>query len=319
MKRKTKKKLRKLSLSLVVLVILLIVSFFYQKGMVSLPELPVPSTPPTSPTPVDGTLQVHYIDVGQADSILLVCGEDTMLIDGGNRSDGDLVVDYISNLGIDQLDYVVGTHPHEDHMGGLDEVLNAFPTDNLWTPALNSEATSKAFIQDFLAAAQKQSLSPVQPELGETYPLGEAVITMLGPISYDYSNLNNLSLILMVEFGGTRFLFTGDAEVMAENDMLDYWGENYNFHADVLKVGHHGSKTSSGYRLLREVMPQYGIISVGTGNDHLHPNEEALSRLGDAEVLTYRTDYLGSVIAISNGSTISFTYTYDDKLPYIPE
>lgn len=281
-----------------------------------LPTTPINTLPQL---PVEGALTVHFIDVGQADSILLSCGGDYMLIDGGNRADGDLVVAYLQDLGITNLDYVVGTHPHEDHMGGLDEVLKEFTVETLWTPELSASALKKVFIQDVLDAAEAQDLTPTQPELGTVYPLGEAQIIMLGPVTYDYDEENDLSLVFLVQFGATRFLFTGDMEKSAESDMLDYWGDGYDFRADVLKVGHHGSTTSTGYRFLRQVDPTAAVISVGTGNSYGHPNQETIDILGDAEVMTYRTDYLGNIIATTDGTDITFEWTNSGKSPYIPD
>lgn len=318
-----RKKKNYLGRSLVTLVLVLIFGFLgylTSSGRLDLSAFLPQSTTPTLPQgPVEGVLTVHYIDVGQADSILISCGDDYMLIDGGNRSDGDLVVDYLKDLGITTLDYVVGTHPHEDHMGGLDEVLKEFSVETFWTPELSNSALKKVFIQDVLAAAEGQSLAPTQPELGQTYALGDAQIQVLGPVHYDYDNENNLSLILLVQFGESRFLFTGDMEKDAEKDMLDYWDNDSLFYAQVLKLGHHGSDTSTGYRFLRAVDCAYGVISVGTDNKYGHPKQETIDILGDAEVLTYRTDYLGTVIATSDGTDITFTWTNTGEEPYIPE
>ena len=159
----------------------------------------------------------------------------------------------------------------------------------------------------------------VQPKLGETFRLGSAEITVLGPVRTDYEDVNDLSLVLMVEFGDTRFLFTGDMEQLAEGHMLDYWGEDFDWHADVLKIGHHGSYSSSGYRLLREVAPTWGIISCGYQNEYGHPHESTLSRLRDAEVTIFRTDLMGTVIASTDGETIAFAWTNPSFAPYIPQ
>lgn len=272
-----------------------------------------PTTAPTQPEPE--YLTVHFIDVGQADCALLVCGGEAMLIDGGNAADGMDVTRYIQTLGIDKLDLVVGTHSHEDHIGGLATVLRNFDADTIW---ISDFTYTNATVNNFLnaAAAQRTPVTEVDP--GETFDLGGAEVTVLGPVQSGYEDVNDLSLVLMVEFGESRFLFTGDMEQLAEGHMLDYWGEDFDWHADVLKIGHHGSYSSSGYRLLWEVAPTWGIISCGYQNEYGHPHESTLSRLRDAEVTIFRTDLMGTVIASTDGETIAFAWTNPSFAPYIP-
>ena len=261
-------------------------------------------SPPPSSTPAavsDGsTLAVHFIDVGQADSALLVCGDETVLIDGGNVADSSLVVSYLEQQGIDQLDYVVCTHAHEDHVGGLSGPLNTCTVSHVLSPV--TEYDSKAF-GDFVKYTETQGLEPEIPAPGDTFALGEAQVTILGPVA-EYSETNNTSIVLRVDFGETSFLFTGDMETKAEKDLLD---QGANLSATVLKVGHHGSDTSSSYSFLREVMPEYAVISVGENNDYGHPNDDVLSRLRDAGTTVYRTDEQGTIVAVSDGTTVTFT------------
>ena len=271
---------------------------------------------PTAPTAgEDEYLAVHFIDVGQADCILLSCGDDYMLIDGGNAADGYTVRSYLENAGVDKLDLLVATHPHEDHIGGLPTVLTYFEAETIWTTEITY---SNSTIRKFLEAADKQDAPVVQPTGGETFLLGSALVTVLGPVSTNYEDVNNLSLVLMVEFEDTRFLFTGDMETLAEGDMLDFWGEEFNWKADVLKVGHHGSYSSTGYRLLREVAPTWAVIPCGYQNEYGHPHENTLSRLRDAEVITFRMDLMSTVIALSDGETIAFSWMNSGYEPGIP-
>ena len=276
-------------------------------------ELPAEPTAPTAGE--DEYLAVHFIDVGQADCILLSCGDEYMLIDGGNAADGYAVRSYLENAGVDKLDLLVATHPHEDHIGGLPTVLTYFEAETIWTTEITY---SNSTIRKFLEAADKQDAPVVQPTGGETFLLGSALVTVLGPVSTNYEDVNNLSLVLMVEFEDTRFLFTGDMETLAEGDMLDFWGEEFNWKCDVLKVGHHGSYSSTGYRLLREVAPTWAVIPCGYQNEYGHPHENTLSRLRDAEVITFRMDLMSTVIALSDGETIAFSWMNSSYEPAIP-
>lgn len=256
-------------------------------------------------------LTIHFIDVGQADCALLECGGAYMLIDGGNREDGQLVVSYLEQQGVETLTAVVCTHAHEDHVGGLPSVLAVYPTEAVYAPT--STYSSKIF-DKFLYYTDQQGLSVTIPAPGDTFPLGDAVLTVLGPVT-SYPDANNTSIVLKAEYGDTAFLFTGDMESQAENDMLDYWEGRMDFACDVLKVGHHGSDTSTSYRLLNDVRPTYGVISVGEGNDYGHPHKEPMSRLNQAEVIVLRTDELGHVIAKSNGEAVSFTWEKQSAQP----
>ncbi len=274
-----------------------------------------PSQPPQEPPREIDCLQVHFIDVGQADCALLECDGHYMLIDGGHATEGETVCRYLEAEGVEQLDLVVGTHSHEDHIGGLYTVLRSFDVDTLWTGAITY---TNYTVQNLLDAAEIRRVPVVQPQLGDTFQLGDALVTVLGPVRTDYEDVNDLSLVLMVQYGQTRFLFTGDMEQLAEGNMLDYWGEDFDWHADVLKVGHHGSYSSSGYRLLREVAPTWGVISCGLGNEYGHPHEASMSRLRDAEVTVFRTDLMGNVIAVSDGTTIAFAWQNGAFRPAIP-
>lgn len=260
--------------------------------------------------PVSGDgLTVHFIDVGQADCSLLECGGQTMLIDGGNAEDSSLVVSYLSNQGIDYLDYVVCTHAHEDHVGGLSGPLNTCTAGQVFAPV--TQYDSKVF-SNFVKYTEQQGLEVTVPEADSTFALGEAQVTVLGPRK-EYEETNDTSIVLRVDYGETSFLFTGDMESTAEKDLLD---AGCDLDATVLKVGHHGSSTSSSYVFLREVMPEYAVISVGENNSYGHPNEEVMSRLYDARATVYRTDEQGTVVAFSDGKTVSFT-TENDSAPIV--
>lgn len=238
--------------------------------------------------------------MGQADAALVLCDDKSMLIDGGNAEDSNLIYTYLKNLGISYLDYVICTHAHEDHVGGLSGALNYATAGTAYCPV--TTYTSKVF-RNFKACLDKQSVSITVPTHGDTFPLGSADCQVLGPI-HASDEPNNTSIVLKIEYGQTSFLFTGDAETEEEHDILD---AGYDISCDVLKVGHHGSDTSTSYQWLREADPEYAVISVGQGNSYGHPTENTLSKLRDAEVTVYRTDIQGDIICTSDGATVSFT------------
>ena len=282
------KKLR--SILIAAVVVIAVVLYFF-------PEL---ADENTGTTETNGQLTVHYIDVGQADSILLECDGQTMLIDGGNVEDSSLVVSYLKGQGITHLDYVICTHAHEDHVGGLSGPLNTCTVSQVFCPV--TEYDSNAF-RSFLKYTRGQGLDVTIPEVDDSFLLGEARVTVLGPRK-DYEDTNDTSIVLRVDHGENSFLFTGDMETIAEADLL---AADCDLDVDVLKVGHHGSNTSTGYVFLREVMPEYGIISCGTGNTYGHPHDEVTSRLYDAGVTVYRTDKQGTVVVTSDGTELYFT------------
>ena len=281
--------------------LLLVLGILVLCGCLAKVLLDTPEPPPAPEVTGGEKLTVHYLDVGQADCTLLECGGEYMLIDGGNIGDGQKVISYLQNMGVEELKAVVCTHAHEDHVGGLPAVLAVYPVKQVFAPT--KTYASKVF-DDFLYYTDQQRLEVTIPAPGDTMTLGQAKITVLGPVK-SYAETNDTSIVMKVVFGETSFLFTGDMEVLAENDMLDSGAD---VKADVLKVGHHGSDTSTGYRFLYEVDPTYAVIPVGEDNKYGHPNDIVLSRLSDAECTIFRTDHLGTVVAVSDGNEITFTW-----------
>ena len=261
---------------------------------------PITSEPEVhTPVPPGSELSVQFIDVGQADSTLLQADGQTMLIDGGNVADSDVIASILKHNNIDYIDYVVCTHAHEDHVGGLSGALSVAKAGTVYAPETGSD--SKAY-KNFIKKVEAQGLSVTHPEPHDEIPFGNGKVIFYAPVSEGYEDINNTSIVLKVIYGDTTFLFTGDLEREGEYDIME---KGYNLESDVLKVGHHGSDSSTTYPFLREIMPKYAVISCGKDNPYGHPNESTLSRLRDAGVTVYRTDEQGDIFMTSDGQTVT--------------
>ena len=295
MKRSASRRARLKGSSLGALALALLLVFLYKVY----PGLTQTDTPPAAPPP-EGTLAVHFIDVGQGDSILVRTDEADMLIDAGPNSAAETVVAYLSAQGVETLDYVIGTHPHEDHIGGLDAVIRAFDVRQVLMPRL--QADTRTF-EDVLDAIAEKGLKITAAAAGQSYALGTARFTVLSPAEGEtYENTNDNSVVLRLEGGGSTFLLMGDAEQPVEQALL---GQGAPLAADVLKVGHHGSSTSTSAAFLAAVQPAYAVIQLGAGNSYGHPHAETLSALADAGTVVYRNDESGTVIVRAQDGAIT--------------
>lgn len=247
-----------------------------------------------------GTLTVTWLDVGQGDAAVIQCGGQSMLIDGGKPEKSSYIYAWLQQHGLSYLDVIVATHVDADHIGGLSGALNYASVGTAYCP--ETTGTTETF-QSFVKYLAQRGKQITVPTAGETFALGGAQIQILGPL-HRAEDSNDNSIVLKVSFGATSFLFTGDAERAEEQDLLN---SGVNLQSTVLKVGHHGSDTSTSYPFLRAVAPQYAVISVGAGNSYGHPTEAVLSRLRDAGVTTFRTDMRGEITAVSDGQTINFS------------
>ena len=247
-------------------------------------------------------LKVHFIDVGQGDAILVQTPTgQNMLIDAGENDQGDVVVNYLVSQGVKDLDIVVGTHPHSDHIGGLDTVINYFPVKNIYMPKVTQN--TKTFL-DVLTAAKNKGLQITTAKAGVVVPLDGVICRFIAPLQDSYEDLNNYSAVIKLEYGSQSFLFTGDAETVSETQIL---GSGADLKSTVLKVGHHGSSTSTGTAFLKAVTPQYAVIMVGRDNSYGHPHAQTLSRLGKAGVTIYRTDQNGTIVFSTDGKDMQLS------------
>lgn len=256
----------------------------------------------------EGTLEVHYIDVGQGDATLIKCGSHAMLIDGGNNNKGTTVQLYLKKQGVESLDYVIGTHPDADHIGGLDVIVYKYNCDTVIMP--DYEKDTKTY-QELVDVIHDKNMKITYPVVGEQYALGEAKFTIIAPNSNSYGgNANDYSVAILLEYGKNRFLFTGDAEEASETEMLS---NGIELSADVYKVAHHGSRSASTQEFLNAVHPKYAVISCGEGNSYGHPHAEVLNRLRSMGVEVFRTDEQGSIIASSDGENITWNCSATDS------
>jgi competence protein ComEC len=242
-------------------------------------------------------LKVSFIDVGQADCTIIQYGNSKMIIDAGGNSTANSLVSKIKNMGINKFDVVVGTHPHEDHIGGMDAVINNFSIGTIYMPKVSNNTQT---FKDVLVAIQNKGLNVTTPIPGDTFTLGQDVqFTILAPNGTGYGDLNSYSIVIKMIYGHTSFLFTGDAEMDSEREMIS---KGYDLKADVLKVGHHGSTSSTSPEFLKAVSPKYSVIFVGKDNTYGHPHQATVDKLNVAGTKIYRTDLNG---------TITFSVTLD--------
>ena len=245
---------------------------------------------------VKENFSVSFIDVGQADSVLIRNGNYNMLIDAGNNEDGEKLVNYFKSLGIEEFTYVFATHPHEDHIGGMDDIINNFKIDNYYMS--NKLSTTKTFM-DVLDALDGCNLKYTVPNKGDTLKLGDANIKVIYP-GDDKSNINDSSIVLKITYGKNSFLLTGDVTSNVERKIY-----NEDIKSDVLKVAHHGSSYSSTDVFLDRVKPYYAVISVGKNNIYNHPSNKTLEKLNKRNIKVYRTDLDGTIVFTSDGENLS--------------
>ena len=258
-----------------------------------------------APSDVTEDLTVHFLDIGQGDCTLLTQGEHAMLIDAGYEKSSDELLALLEKQGVSHLEALVLTHPDADHIGGADVVIYKFDCNTILMP--ERKANTRTY-DDVIQAMKSKDYTAIHPEVGDSYAFGESSFTILSP-ARNYEDSNDCSIVLRLTHGSNTFLFTGDAEEEAENDML---ASGMNLSADVLKVGHHGSHTSTSDAFLDAVSPTYAVISCETGNSYGHPHAETLNKLRAAGVQLFRTDDQGTITVTSDGSTLTWNTSPSD-------
>lgn len=246
-------------------------------------------------------LEVHFIDVGQGDSILIKFNGEAMLIDAGEKKESQKVINFLKSKNVTRLKYVVATHPHSDHIGAMSDVLYAFEVENVIMPKVTS--TSKTF-ENLVTAITDKNINVITPIKGDKYTLGDSTFTILSPLRDEYEDLNDYSVVIRLLYGKSSFLFTGDAEILVEDDIMDNFT---NLSSTVLKVPHHGSNSSSSSKFLETINPQISVISVGKNNTYDHPKKDVLKRVTEKSDYIYRTDENGDISLYTDGQTIDIS------------
>lgn len=252
--------------------------------------------PETATEPITGEMTVHFLDVGQGSAVLFEVNDQVMVFDGGGRETASFVVAYLKALAIDQVDVLISSHYDADHLNGLVGILHAFPVRQVYDA---DYATDSRVYQSFKSFIQEQRIPETVPIAGQSFPIGEVLVTFIAPDTYGNPDENDDSLAIRVEFGQTRMVIMGDTTADAEQRMLEQ-----DLSADVYYAAHHGSNGSNSRALLAEVQPSAVVISCGADNDYGHPGEHALSRIQETGADLYRTDQQGTIVATSDGETI---------------
>lgn len=271
-----------------IIICLVIVFFLFYK----------PSTPKKTESTFneENPFQIQFIDVGEADCILIKSNDEYALVDAGNNKDGKKLVEYFKSLGITKFNYVIGTHPHEDHIGGLDYIIREFDIDSFLMPDVKLDYLTYTEVIDNL---NKKNIPLEIPNIDDIYNLNDTVIKVLWLDNKE--DINDDSIVLKVIYKNTSYLLTADISKNVELQLLDK-----DIKSDLLKVAHHGSQYSTSAQFLKKVDPSFSVISVGKDNDYGFPKQVTLNKLNELNIKTYRTDEQGTIIVSSDGENISF-------------
>lgn len=290
-----------LMVALIILAIGCVLLALDTAGIIDIPLFHIKNNPYTVP---EGTVEVHMIDVGQGDSILIMAPKGNVLIDAGDESAEGALRSYLDSMKIEKIDYLILTHPDADHIGSADMVVNTYSVGSVMMEPYTYTSETQVY-RNLETAIETRSVATIDPSPNDVYSLGDLHITVLGPLD-TYKDKNNNSIVARFDYGETSFMMTGDAETKSEKAMVTQYGLTGKLRCDVLKVGHHGSTTSTSSDFLASVKPEIAIISCGEGNKFGHPQEETLDKLAAAGVTVYRTDKVGTIILISDGKKVTY-------------
>lgn len=258
----------------------------------------------SSVTVAEGNIAVHFIDVEQGDCELIVSGDTTVLVDCGEKIHSSRVIEYLKDQGIRKLDYIIATHPHEDHIGGMSDIMQSFAVGKVIMPEVPADLLPMGRnFEKMLDTIESRGIDAEYCRQGAKLDIGNgAEIEFIAPVHDDYTNLNNYSIVFRLVHGNRSFLFTGDVERAAESDILN---SGQYLDSDVLKVGHHGSTTSSTPTFIEAVSPEYAVIEVGEGNSYGHPKAEVVNRLLSYDCTIYTTMTNGNIVFVSDGENLT--------------
>lgn len=310
---KSGRKVKKLITTIISILVVLVASFFGIDVIETAPNSEEIQTQETT-IPIqspEGELIVHMIDVGQADCFLLVQDEATALVDCGTRSTGEDAVQYLKELGITRLDYVIGTHPHDDHMGGMYDIITSFEIGIVIIPDSRDAEITANWYAKLMKELKTGDYNVEYPEKGDSYLLKEVTMKVLSAETDVDGNTNNYSIVLKISFGEMDMIMTGDAETEVEEKILE---SEFDIDAEILKVGHHGSDTSSSEEFLDVISPDYALISCKLGNKYEHPIKSTMEKLEERNVEVYRTDECGNVVMTITSNDVTFNCEPGDYL-----
>lgn len=300
-KRKKKEKLA-IIIAVLISIFSLFMSFLDSKGIFTWSDLNNATGALDGPVNPDSSFSVYYLDVGQGDCTIIKSNDTVMMIDTSTEARTDDIYEAMQSLNLEKIDYLVITHQHDDHMGSATNILNRYEVKNIIMPKLSdiNMVTTFAYEELLQTIANKQ-VNAIPATVGSNFMLGDANVTIFSPSQQD-EDLNNMSIVLKVVYGETSFLFQGDAERKVENQLLS---SDFDLSADVIKLGHHGSNTSSTDKYLKAVNPQYAIISCAADNSYGHPHNEVINRLKKYNIDFYITALTGDITITSDGKNLS--------------
>lgn len=294
-----KKKLEKLAIILLFIIAVGIIFYFIKTNNLSINKKEEESIAEVDLEEQKDLLELHYLDVGQGDSSLIKLGDKSILIDGGTRDNKEKIETYLKDNKVFKINYLIATHPHEDHIGSLSYIVDNFEVDNVILPDVIHNTKS---FENLIDSIMAKKINTIKAKSGTSYDLGGSEFIILAPNSSKYKNLNNYSVAIKLDYGKTSFIFTGDAEKLSEDEMIKKYSSYLK--ADVLKLGHHGSNTSSSDKFIELVDPQIAIVSAGENNKYNHPNKEVVDKLEKRNVNILSTIDKGNILLLSDGEKI---------------